>query len=322
MTNSLDYRNQRIQCDIQFNYAGGDWEVVKDTLEVLRAGVTGIRLRGTPLVTDKLLSSLMSEFPLISTVKIDTTDELCNQLTERGLSELLNSNRLELFHSNNCVELEGLQASTTRLRKLSLTGLTHKCGQIMLRAPHLRRIEIQFSDARAGPVLGLSLSVAQAAARLEHIYVYLPSLTAEEVEQMQLDQMPRLRKLSLSVELTATLLEGSLGRALEGLTMLEVWVGSFGPELSHAMAKHCDRLTTLVVHGSHSLSHLGHFLRQQPKLKKLHISTCLVKALVISSDTLELMTVSDCPNLEELTLNCQYLAKCDVVNCPKLERNL
>merc|ERR1711991_927942 len=203
-------KNQRIQCDIQFNYAGGDWEVVKDTLEVLRAGVAGIRLRGTPLVTDKLLSSLMSEFPLISTVKIDTTDELCNQLTERGLSELLNSNRLELFHSNNCVELEGLQASTTRLRKLSLTGLTHKCGQIMLRAPHLRRIEIQFSDARAGPVLGLSLSVAQAAARLEHIYVYLPSLTAEEVEQMQLDQMPRLRKLSLSVELTATLLEGSL----------------------------------------------------------------------------------------------------------------
>ena len=169
-------KNHRLRCQVRFNYCGNEKQRLMEALDTLRRGVSKLAIVGWLLVSNELLLWLVTEFPLLGSIKICLEDPLCNQVTDAGIAGMMAAApQLRKFHLNHLKGVGALAFRSPHLEGLSLKGLS-SCVRVELACPRLSNLELQFGDlmVRNGPLAGLPETIMCCAKNLRWLCVTYP----------------------------------------------------------------------------------------------------------------------------------------------------
>jgi hypothetical protein len=190
-------KNHRLRCQVRFNYCGNEKQRLTEALDTLRRGVSKLEIVGWLLVSNELLVWLVSEFPLLSSVKIYLEDPLCNQVTDAGISgTIAAAPQMRKFHLNHLRNIGVLCFKSPHMEGLSLKGLSSSCTRVDIGCPRLSNLELQFDGhvARNVPLAGLPETIMCCAKNLRWLCVTYP-FAAEDL--YFLDYVSQIQNLGI-----------------------------------------------------------------------------------------------------------------------------
>ncbi len=213
-------KNHRLRCQVRFNFCGNEKQRLTEALDTLRRGVSKLSIAGWLLVSNELLVWLVTEFPLLQSIKIYLEDPLCNQVTDTGLSAMVAAApHLRKLHLNHLRNINALSFKSAHLEGLSLTGLG-SCTKVEIVCPRLSNLELKFgaNQLRGGPLVGIHESVLCCAKNLRWLCLTYP-FAAEEL--LFLDHVPHITNLGIKLPSME-----ALRHKVPHLTLLELYSGN------------------------------------------------------------------------------------------------